>query len=345
MVKLREAGIPVVMIAGNHDAANRMTRKLALPDNVRVLGHDEPETIVFDDLGVAIHGQSFGRAATHENLACRYPAAVKGMFNIGLLHSCVNGREGHEPYAPCTLDDMRVRQYDYWALGHIHKRETLCDDPPVVFPGNPQGRHVRESGPKGCVLVNVDGRGGPQIEPRWLDVFRWRVCRVDASGVESGYDLLDCVRRQLADALGEADGRPMAVRVQVEGACPAHRAVAAEPQRWTNEIRALAQDVGAGDLWLEKVAISTSLPADLDPSQWAEGPLGELVQYVTELKSSPEQLTALGEVFRDLRDRLPPELTEGAGALRMDSPETLRGLLDQVEQMLVHQLLSREGGK
>lgn len=344
MVKLREAGIPVFLIAGNHDAANRMTRSLPLPDNVRLFPHQKPRTEILEDLGVAIHGQSFGRGAVPENLAGKYPKPVPGMFNVGLLHTSVNGREGHDSYAPCTVEDLAARQYHYWALGHIHKQERLCADPVVVFPGNLQGRHIRETGPKGCMLVTVDERHAARVEPQCLDVFRWELCRVRADGAQTGDDVLDQVRRNLAQIAREADGRSMAVRVQIDGACAAHRALSAEPSRWTNEIRALAHDVGAGDLWLEKVSVNTASPPELDLSQWEHGPLGELVQYVSELKAADDRLAALAEVVSDVRDRLPPELTEGPAALRLDSPETLRALLDQAEQMLVHQLLSREAG-
>lgn len=342
MGRLREAGIGVFVVAGNHDAANRMTRKLRLPDNVRLLSHTKPETVILERLGVAIHGQSFSRHAVQENLAAQYPAAVPGMFNLGLLHTSVTGREGHEPYAPCTLDDLRAKRYDYWALGHVHKQEILSDDPPIVFSGNLQGRHIRETGPKGCMLVSVGDRHEVRVEPRWLDVLRWQISRIDASGVESPYDLLECVRRRFDELEKQADGRALAVRVHVEGACPAHRELCTEPNRWTNQLRAVAQDA-SGDLWVEKISLATSPPRDgVLP---ADGPVGELLQYLSQLKSSPDELLTLAGEVKDLRDKLPAELTEGENSLGLDRPEKVRELLGHVEQTLVHLLLSREGAK
>ncbi len=121
--RLREEKIPVIIIAGNHDAANKMTRVLRLPENVRILGHDRPETVRVTDLDVVIHGQSFAKAAVTENLAAAYPPPQPGCINIGFLHTGLGGMGGHERYAPCTLQELRYRRYDYWALGHIHK---LC---------------------------------------------------------------------------------------------------------------------------------------------------------------------------------------------------------------------------
>jgi DNA repair exonuclease SbcCD nuclease subunit len=120
MVRLREAGIPVIAIAGNHDAANKMTRTLPLPENVHLLDHKKPETFLLEQPGVAIHGQSFATPSVLEDLSAAYPPAVGGMLNIGLLHTCATGREGHQPYAPCTIPGLISKHYDYWALGHAH---------------------------------------------------------------------------------------------------------------------------------------------------------------------------------------------------------------------------------
>ena len=302
MVRLREAGIPVYLIAGNHDAANRMTRRLPMPANVHLLDHAKPQTLCLPSCDVAIHGQSFARPAVTENLAAGYPAAQAGMFNIGLLHTSVTGREGHESYAPCTLEDLQSKQYDYWALGHIHKREVLCREPAIVFPGNLQARHIRETGPKGCTLVVVDDQHRVRLEPQTLDVFRWDFCRVDATDAASAGDLMDRIRGRLVEMVKQAEGRSLAVRVEIAGACAAHRTLSAEPARWTNEIRAAAQDVGCGGLWVEKVLLDTSPPAELDAAALLDGPLGELVQYVRELRA------ALGPTH----PAWPPGLTDAA---------------------------------
>jgi DNA repair protein SbcD/Mre11 len=92
-------------------------------------------------------------------MAGEFPAARPGWYNIGILHTSLTGRDGHDVYAPCSLEDLLRVGYQYWALGHIHAREIVHADPPVVFPGNLQGRHARETGPKGATLVTVDNHG------------------------------------------------------------------------------------------------------------------------------------------------------------------------------------------
>ena len=156
MGRLGQQNIPVFTVAGNHDAANRMTKALDSFSNMTILSSQKAETIMLDDLAVAIHGQSFGTQHVDENLAAGFAAAEQGMFNIGLLHTSLDGREGHAVYAPCSADDLRSKGYQYWALGHIHKQEFVSENPWIVFSGCIQGRHIQESGAKGCVLVTVE---------------------------------------------------------------------------------------------------------------------------------------------------------------------------------------------
>ena len=265
MARLRDHCIPVFMIRGNHDAANKMTRDLRLVDNVRVLSSDKAETVLVQDLGVAIHGQGFATQAVIANLARAYPTRRTGYFNLGLLHTCVDGREGHEPYAPCTLADLRAREYQYWALGHIHNREILSrDDPWVIFPGNLQGRHARETGPKGCMLVTVDEHHEViAAEPRWLDVMRWETCLLDVGGARDADDVMARFRDRLLQILPSCDDRLLALRVEVQGATRAHAVLASHATHWTSEFRQVAIDAGGCRLWIEKVLFRTSPPRSL----------------------------------------------------------------------------------
>ena len=229
--RLRDQKIPVFVIAGNHDAANKMTRALRLPENVRFLAHERPETVHLDDLGVAIHGQSFAKPAVMENLAVAYPAPVRGYTNIGLLHTGMGGVDGHERYAPCTLEELRVRGYDYWALGHIHARQILCNEPLVVFAGNVQGRHIRETGPKGCLLATI--HPDQRIEPVFqrLDQVRWERGCVDVAELETESDVLGRTA-EMFDGLLAAEPDPdtmLAVRVTLGGSTSLARSIADRP--------------------------------------------------------------------------------------------------------------------
>ncbi|MBM4071415.1 MAG: DNA repair exonuclease [Planctomycetes bacterium] len=341
MGRLRDANIPVFIIAGNHDAANKMTRDLRLPANVTVLGHKKPETFRLDDCQVAIHGQSFATQAVYDDLAAGYPAAQRGWFNIGLLHTCGTGREGHEPYAPCTLDTLRGKHYDYWALGHIHQREILHDDPPIVYSGNLQGRSVRETGPKGCMLVTVDAASRVHVEPRFLDVLRWQHCRVECAGATSTDEVLERVGSAFQNLVRNADDRLLAVRVELTGSCAIHKKLTAKKEQCVNEIRALANETG--DAWVEKVLLRTAPQEAIDESCLADGPLGELDQLIAEIHVDHERLMGLGESLAELRRKLPAELQDGPDALDFDNPEQLRIILEQARHILVSRLIPAGG--
>jgi DNA repair exonuclease SbcCD nuclease subunit len=338
MARLRDAGVQVFVVAGNHDAASQITKTLRPPHNVHVLATRAPETARLEELGVAIHGQGFPTRAVTEDLTRRYPVADADLFNIGLLHTSLDGRPGHEAYAPCTLDGLRSRGYQYWALGHVHNREVVTQEPWVVFPGNTQGRHARETGPKGCSLVTVEAGRVESVEHHALDVVRWSVRSVDVADARTLDDVYDRVGHALSDVLGEAEGRPAASRLRLAGACPVHGRLRAAREQVTNECRALAGSVGSGDLWIEKVVLDTREAAPEVPP----GPLGELMQSISELDRDPARLAKLAEAFVDLSAKLPVNLRSGPDAFDPSRPEYVRECLEDVKALLLQRLL-REG--
>jgi DNA repair exonuclease SbcCD nuclease subunit len=343
MAMLREASIPVYVIAGNHDAMNKMTRSLPLPKNVQMFDHKKADTVKLNHLGVAIHGQSYPSQAVLDDLSAAYPSAIGGMFNIGMLHTCATGRDGHPKYAPCTVEGLAGKGYDYWALGHVHAREVLASEPTIVFPGNVQGRHIRESGVKGCILVEVDEQHRLRTEFRPLDVFRWQTCWIDAAGASTKEELLERFRQQLTALLAKTDGIPMAVRVETSGPCRAHQEVNSRPEKWINDVRSAALDRSDGNVWIEKVRTATTLPVDINTALVSDGPVGELVRLIDELHGNPEAVSQLiAESLSELRKKLPSELTEGQASIELAKPETTDELLEQVRHMLVSQVVSRE---
>jgi DNA repair protein SbcD/Mre11 len=345
MTKLREVGIRACVIAGNHDAASQLTRYLRLPDNVTMFSVQRPETVRLDDIDVAVHGQGFPTRAVTHDLAATYPNPIPHLFNIGLLHTSVDGREGHEPYAPCTADGLRSRGYDYWALGHVHKREILCEEPWIVFPGNIQGRHVRELGPKGCTLVTVQDQRVVSAQHRDLDVVRWSLCDVDVSGAPTGDDVVDCVRQALERQMAVGSGCPMAVRIRLLGACKAHGTLSSHHERWTNEIRAVATDVSNGTICVEQVKTQTRTQADLDYLLARDDALSDLLRALSSWETDEPFIAEVASELRDLARKLPAELRTGEDAVDLDNPQTLRQAVDEVEHLLLTRLLSQEAGQ
>ena len=306
--ELVRSGIPVVLLSGNHDAASRITARLTLPANVHALPTAEPGTIRFDHLRVAVHGQGYARQAETRNLAVGYPAPVGGFFNVGVLHTALDGREGHAPYAPCTVDELVGRGYDYWALGHIHKRESANGSrhPRIEFPGNLQGRHVRESGAKGCLLVTVDGDAQAVPEFRPLDVFRWETVAVNAAAAESVADVLESARAELSDARDRADGRPLAARLVISCSESVSLCLVSDPEQFRANLRGQA----GGDVWIEKIKVAPTCTAQAEEPTLSEDAASELRAMLDELRSHPDDarsVFAAGDCGK-LVNRLPPDL-------------------------------------
>lgn len=336
MSQLREANIPVFSVRGNHDAGNSMTKQLRLPENVREFSTQRPETIKLEPLDVAIHGQSFADKMVTTDLSAQYPSALPNYFNIGLLHTGLTGREGHAHYAPCTLPSLLTHGYDYWALGHVHKREILHEHPFIVFPGNLQGRHVREPGAKGCTLVQIT-ESKVSLTHTPLDVVRWEICPIDAAEITCAEDIVDKTQTTVAQLLQNANERPLALRFVITGATPAHAELHENSLRWTNEIRTAVTDVGAGKVWVEKITLRTH-PVHSVQTQTI-GALEELVHILRALPDDYERLRALGAEFRPLKQVLPLEMLLDEKGLDPEHPDTLRYFLGRVEKLLLARLL------
>jgi len=342
MERLQEAGIRVFMVAGNHDAASQITKHLRLPDNVTMFSTRTPEKIVLDDLNVAIVGQGFATRAVTGDLSQAYPPGDPQLFNIGLLHTCLDGKPGHEPYAPCSVDGLRSKGYQYWALGHIHKREEVSRDPWIIFPGNIQGRHIREIGPKGCTLVTVDNGDVVEVGHRDLDVMRWALSKVDVTGSETVDDIYSLVRDELQVALDDADGRSVAVRLVLQGSCSVHRKLHADQEHWVQEYRALANSLGGAGIWLEKVCIKTSPSVSADEVLTRDDALGGLLRAIRDMELDAGALENLVNEVSALRQKLPVEILNGEDPYDPSDSEQLKDTLEDIKELLINRLLSTE---
>ncbi|WP_300464337.1 DNA repair exonuclease [Desulfobacula sp.] len=343
MGRLSKSGIRVFIVSGNHDAASQITRAMPLPDNVTLFSHQKPESIKLDDLDVIIHGQSYSSRAVTDNLAAQYPQQTPNYFNIGLLHTALTGREGHEDYAPCTLDDLISKGYDYWALGHVHKRESLFEDPWIVFPGNLQGRHIKETGPKGATVVTVEGGQITSVEARELDVLRWATCQVDLSECETAESVHDAVRQAFEQELDQASGKTLALRLILTGKCPIHSRLLDRTAQWTEEFRGIA--AGFGDVWLETVKFQTSRQKRLEEIFGEDTPIAGLLQSIQHLELDNDTLLGLVPELSALKNKLPAEIHSGDEAFLDPSEDKIAALRTEVQELLIAKLLQHGGAE
>ena len=312
MGRLNKAGIPVYLLFGNHDAESEMTKRLTLPPNVHVFETRKAHTFLIEDLKVALHGRSFRDAATTENLAVNYPQKVAGWINIGVLHTALEGNTEHATYAPCSLAELSAKGYDYWALGHVHEHAIVQKEPSwVVFPGNLQGRHIRETGPRGAVVVHADETGILSVDRLLVDVLRWHRVVVDASGANTLADVVALVGREFERLVAaDTENKTMSARVTVVGKTVAHGELFGMEAHLRAEILGQAASVGVNTLWVEKVRVETTPAADPGEISARADAIADLQTLLVEAPNDEALLRDIAEELRQLVDRAPFELTE-----------------------------------
>lgn len=197
--RLNGEHIPVFMVQGNHDPAESWAAHMELPANVHVFSATQSERIP-----LVVHGKTvayvYGISTSHENRDTNVSALLKAEkgdpFSIGVFHGTVGVSEQHELVGPCKLDDLVNGNMDYWAIGHIHKRQVLHEKPYVVYSGNTQGLDRKESGPKGCYLVDVDSRGDVSLTFHETGAVRFEDVEIDITKLTSQSEIIEMIRHK-----------------------------------------------------------------------------------------------------------------------------------------------------
>ncbi|BCP52000.1 metallophosphoesterase [Kaistia sp. 32K] len=301
MGRLARADIRVFLIRGNHDAESLISKSLTLPPNVFSFSVRSVQTETIEELRVALHGRGFANRHVPDNVALTYPAAKPGYFNIGVLHTSLTGRDGHDAYAPCSVEDLARAGYDYWALGHVHKREVLSENPAIVFPGNLQGRHARETGPKGATLVTVTDGRITDMQALTLDAARFEAVEIDAAGLADPRALLAEARRIIAETRDGAEGRPLALRLTITGETALHDYLSVQAEQIREEMQALAWEAGS-DILIEKVRDRTT--------PRGEARLSALLGFdaiLAEIAADPAFRAEIARTLGDMRARTPAD--------------------------------------
>lgn len=207
MERLEECGIPVFAVHGNHDHMEGSWVQMQMPDNVHIFSHEVEvvKHIAANGTSVHLYGFSYPKRHVAERMIDQYTRKDGADLHIGILHGHFEGSSEHDQYAPFRLNDLLEKGFDYWALGHIHKREILYQQPPVIYPGNIQGRNRKETGPKGCYIVELDESGA---KTEFLDAAAviWEEAQIDASNSESFQDIYNVCKNLLEEKRKSSKG-------------------------------------------------------------------------------------------------------------------------------------------
>jgi DNA repair exonuclease SbcCD nuclease subunit len=294
--KLDGAGIPTFVAAGNHDPLGSAVTSIEYPASAHFFER-RVDAVPLQRAGETlahVYGVSHDSAALTENLAQHFPGNPEGPFSIAVLHATVGGRDEHERYAPCSLADLETRAFDYWALGHVHKRETLRDQAPVVhYPGNTQGLHMREIGPRGATLVEVSSSGAVNLSPVWTDTVRWHRARSGIDEMASIDDVLDGFGEISARTAAEAPDRLHIVLWTLTGSGTVHEPLR-RPEVIDDVVQALrrehAPEPTPGAVWLQRIDVETRPRRDLVELRKQQDLLGDLLRLAEDARRHPPTL-------------------------------------------------------
>jgi DNA repair exonuclease SbcCD nuclease subunit len=320
LARLERAGIEVFLLRGNHDAESVITRSITLPPSVKHFSTTEPTTFRIEALQVALHGQGFAQRAVTDNLVLNYPGRISGWFNIGVLHTALTGHPPHDNYAPSTLGHLRARGYDYWALGHVHDFEVVQTKPHIVYPGNLQGRGMREQGEKGAVMVAVLDGAITGFERVIVDRARWAEITIDLRGVGSEAEVVKLVEEKLKPLGIVATERLMAVRVVLTGESEVHRQLLAHREQLTDEVKAASHRVH-GDIWLERLDINTTAPRQSAGERTLRSV--DLAALLSEVDHGADLREKARQLISEVRARIPGTIPAEEQDLAAELPQLI----------------------
>ncbi|NQX59907.1 metallophosphoesterase family protein [Paenibacillus qinlingensis] len=341
---LASEGIPAYIIHGNHDPEDGRAAKLVWPADVHFFASDHVETlqVVKQDRGIIaeIHGISYGSSAVTENLALKFKRGLSQVCQIGLLHTNVDGDPHHDNYSPCSKQDLIDAGMHYWALGHVHTRQVMNLQPAIVYPGNIQGRSIRETGPRGCYLVDIDDTGRAELIFHALDTVRWYQETLSVISIPSEQVLKDRLGELLDRLHQEANGRDGIVRIVLEGRSEIHeRLRKGRPlQELMDEFRDDEME-RSSFVWIESIEDRTASELDLAAVLEEKSFLGDLLRYASVLQSDESALESFAEEALAALQGMPISARNPAAA----TPEQLRDWLRSAE-VLVADLLTTDGG-
>ena len=335
--KLSDKGIDTFIVHGNHDPLDGWSASLEWPERVHVFSGTQMECLPVERNGVVkayVHGISYPKRDVTENLAQKFSRGNGEGFAIGLLHSNVGHQSGHDNYAPCSMDDLIAAKMDYWALGHIHRFRVLREsNPAVVYSGNSQARHMRESGEKGCCLITLNKNTDPLIQFIPVDAVRYIQGEVDLSGTITLEEVIHAVRSKCEYFADQTKQRDVFIDLSLNGRTQVH----SELQRGDTlkglqgEIRTYFQG-RTPSVWLN-LKLDTAGIYDVESLREGKDFIGDLVNLF--------DLEGKGESFADLKEVLKPafETWQGKKYLHVLSDEEMKNFLVQAKSLCLDKLL------
>jgi len=375
---LKEQGIEVYIINGNHDPRGQAEEPFSLPDNVYVFPETEVTTREYTrerNLKARILGQSYRQKYEDRSMFDFYTVPDRSILNLGLLHTQLDPQ--NKRYVPVSRSNLLSKKgIDYWALGHIHiPRIIKKEGPSIIFPGTPQARIINQEGLRGCFLVETET--GRNFELNFIPVapvifknMELYIDRPEKGELKNLTDLknrLEKKARKLADktraqkelglppdlsrniinqSIFSSPVQGYILRWFIRGSGPLHQFV--------SENRSEVKE--------EMVAFLNDLFAEHSPFLWTHSLFfrtGPELPEEEQLRKNNEVFAEIEKIIQDIRNdqELKKELIEHWGKIWQGSPEdkkgpnnlfhpddrTIKELLQEARQQIIEELYT--GGR
>lgn len=320
MQQLAEQKIPVIISYGNHDHLSGNWTRFNLPENVHTFDDSVSQfNLETADGSVIFTGFSYGKRHVSESMVEHYPQATDtDSYQIGMLHGSLEGDSTHAVYAPFKKEQLLSKHYDYWALGHIHKRQELHREPSIIYPGNIQGRHRKESGVKGFYDVTLSKRD-TALEFIPTSVVQFEQVAIPVKGLLHMNELIDACRQELS-LLGEAAGTAIVDIVFTELDRESFQLLAEIPE--SELLETLQESMDALDyfIWIQGIQFQQA------ESETELSPLGATLVQAIEGWSTEEWKTVLKDLYRHPKSSrfLEPLADQSVGDLQQAAAQKIR---------------------
>jgi DNA repair exonuclease SbcCD nuclease subunit len=307
--RLSDKGIPAYIVCGNHDPLNSWLDISRLPENVIRFGSSKVEnhTFIKDNKPVAdIYGISFHKKVINENLSRKYKLKNNpSRFSLAVLHGTAGAAGPHENYAPFKVKDVINKGFDYWALGHIHKRHIVHkSNPTIVYPGNPQGRDFGETGAKGCYLVEIDTNKKVNLRFIPVQLIRFEEIKVGLAEEDTITDLADRIENAKSNIEDYESNMNYIFRINLTGKSAIHSLL-----NKPGETEQLTEHFNEGQLeqtyftWVDRIELNTRPVIDIGKIEKGNDFAAEILKTFNEYETNTEELK---ELFKNIEELVSP---------------------------------------
>jgi len=139
----------VFVVFGNHDyiSNDNVFNKIELPDNLYIFSSNF-SFYQIDELNTRVYGVSYNNYNFKKDFII--PGLDKNFNNIGIFHTDLND----ERYMKMDLNDFK--EFDYVALGHIHKRNKISEN--TFYAGSIIPLSFKDEGSRGAVVYDTSNK-------------------------------------------------------------------------------------------------------------------------------------------------------------------------------------------